>query len=833
MNLARACSLFLAIPLMFLSLSADPIEALHLQLLDAGPNEEIVHVDADVNGLAALSIPSLRSANRYGSSMAFAATGSLVRTGNQLSGDLAATVRSGALPGQGSSHPLQVSIAATIDADGLVDGTWTAIGNARSGIVSGLLTEFPPEESFNLARILLNAGFPANWSGLTASSDYSRVGITADLENGVITQVLLNQDRPRGTSVFTFTAILSIDPYGRPHYINPHLGSSAIPGTGTGEINQSAFSGAISSPHAGGTNWTFELQRAGSLLFGTWSGTTGGASGSGFASGRLGFRESLQVPLGPDSTDPMDIVTAHSRALVEHPFIGPFRDALLLMSRTETTGDKQYDNAPYNVAGAVIAGLTLERTSPEPREQRIGRMIARNGGEFWRIRRGAGALGLPVVYKGNSWMQAAGVEALGLLATAEPASSGLLALANQASSTMAAYSRQGNDWNWLLNEAQWGWLDTYDFHILSDPSWVWWTHFESDGSGMGISDSRNDRSRDHRRLPFGELIAAMRIVRELDGGFDSWSREVGHHQYLYDTLDIAPYWMIRHRAAASSTSPLSPVAHVGWFQWLVETGHADEAAIDAVEAFIRDTFVGEFFGVPEFCRTGDLFLRGVYPRGGSSTLPDLASTARFAYALALRGKHDEAEAFLRAILGRASPWSGLIDFNGRQFVNDMENIGLFDTIHAYTGLKATTGWYALETVRLLGLDGPPDGLPAFLIQWLDTHGFSGADVDTQTVEKGGRHVTLREAFLLGENPLDPNDVARVRDFTRDGEGGLTVEMDTLPNRLYQIEVSPDLSENSWAAHGSPTPGTGGPLTVHLAPSATGEPVFVRVRITYP
>lgn len=832
---ARSLFCLILFPLCVPAVSADDTAALHLQLLDAGPNGEIVHVDADVGGLAALSIPSLRSGGGFGSSIAAEATGSLDRTGSDLSGELSATVRSGALTGQGSTHGIHVDVSATIDAAGVVEGTWAAVGGGGSGILSGLLTQLPGQAELDFARLLFHAGFPGDWSGTSNSSRFSRVGVTAHLDDGDIAEVTIGEDFPMASISSIQTAILSIDPHGQPFYVSRPRGAETYDSAGSGGFSASAaFTGSVSAPVSGETTWTFDLRRAGTLLFGTWSGSTGSASGSGYATGRVGMRDRLRVPAAPASMAPIDILSAHAVALVEHPFIGPFRDALLLMSRTDASGDKNYDNAPYNVAGGVLAGLTLERLANDPRERMIGRMIARNGAEFWRIRRGSGPQALATVYKGNSWMQAAAVEALGIMAAAEPESTGLLALANQISSAMASYSFQGDDWSWLQDENEWGWLDSYDFHVLSDPDWVWWTHFQGGGSGIGVSDSRNDRSRDHRKLPFGELIAAMSLVRGLDGGFDSWDKEVGHHRYLLDTLDIAPYWMTRHRAAASPTTPLSPVAHVGWLQWLAETDHADGATVDLVEDFVMDTFTGEFYGVPEFCRAGSLFLDGVYPRGGSQDQPDLASTARLAYILALRGKEEEAQALLASVLGRASPWSGMLDFTGRQFINDMETIGFFDTIHPYTGLKATTGWYALEAVELLGLDTGIGDLPEFFVQWLNQYGMEGADPETTIVTKGGRPVNLREAFLLGEDPHDPSDVYRVREIVRDaGEGMLTLELDTLPNRVYQIEVSTDLSEDSWVNHGSPVTGTGGPHSVTLPPAAGGDNLFVRIRITFP
>ena len=41
------------------------------------------------------------------------------------------------------------------------------------------------------------------------------------------------------------------------------------------------------------------------------------------------------------------------------------------------------------------------------------------------------------------------------------------------------------------------------------------------------------------------------------------------------------------------------------------------------------------------------------------------------------------------------------------------------------------------------------------------HNLDHLDPETATVTKGGREVTLLEAYLLGEDPGDPNDVMQI------------------------------------------------------------------------
>ncbi|MCC5789963.1 MAG: PKD domain-containing protein [Opitutales bacterium] len=73
--------------------------------------------------------------------------------------------------------------------------------------------------------------------------------------------------------------------------------------------------------------------------------------------------------------------------------------------------------------------------------------------------------------------------------------------------------------------------------------------------------------------------------------------------------------------------------------------------------------------------------------------------------------------------------------------------------------------------------------------WLQEYDYTGFDPDTYEVRKGGRMVTLREAFLLGADPNDPNDLPRLRMMNPD-----ELQFDTLPNRRYQVEWSEDLVE---------------------------------------
>lgn len=93
------------------------------------------------------------------------------------------------------------------------------------------------------------------------------------------------------------------------------------------------------------------------------------------------------------------------------------------------------------------------------------------------------------------------------------------------------------------------------------------------------------------------------------------------------------------------------------------------------------------------------------------------------------------------------------------------------------------------TVTVSGVTGNEQN--AFEI-WLDEYDLADQSLTTYRVRKGNREVLLEEAFLLGENPHDPNDFLRIRLVeNEDGiERGLL--FNALPGRAYVLEHSEDL-----------------------------------------
>ncbi|MCC5789961.1 MAG: S8 family serine peptidase [Opitutales bacterium] len=114
-------------------------------------------------------------------------------------------------------------------------------------------------------------------------------------------------------------------------------------------------------------------------------------------------------------------------------------------------------------------------------------------------------------------------------------------------------------------------------------------------------------------------------------------------------------------------------------------------------------------------------------------------------------------------------------------------------------------------------------------EWLQTYNYDAVDPDTFEVEKAGRMVTLREAFLLGENPDNPGDVTGIRMQGMDG-----LLFGTLPDRLYQVEWSEDLVE--WTPYEDTFHRTsGGSEEVYYPLPEPGDETrrFYRVRIAFP
>lgn len=117
-----------------------------------------------------------------------------------------------------------------------------------------------------------------------------------------------------------------------------------------------------------------------------------------------------------------------------------------------------------------------------------------------------------------------------------------------------------------------------------------------------------------------------------------------------------------------------------------------------------------------------------------------------------------------------------------------------------------------------------------LLSWLATYDYTQADLDTVFVPKEGRSVSLREAFLLGDDPEDPGDTTRVG-VERSAEEGVNLSFRALVGRTYQLEQSEDLVD--WTHFESPvTVDEDGELTFPVDTESTDKSFF-RLRISAP
>ncbi|MCH8539635.1 MAG: MBG domain-containing protein [Opitutales bacterium] len=117
--------------------------------------------------------------------------------------------------------------------------------------------------------------------------------------------------------------------------------------------------------------------------------------------------------------------------------------------------------------------------------------------------------------------------------------------------------------------------------------------------------------------------------------------------------------------------------------------------------------------------------------------------------------------------------------------------------------------------------------------WLREHDLE--DDGETTVTKDGSEVTLREAYLLGNDPHDPSDVLRITNTeVQAGGDSLNVYFPSLENRYYQVELSDDLSADSWTIYGEGFMGddTERYFTVPMD-TETNPRRFYRIRVSFP
>ncbi|MCH8541391.1 MAG: immunoglobulin domain-containing protein [Opitutales bacterium] len=118
-------------------------------------------------------------------------------------------------------------------------------------------------------------------------------------------------------------------------------------------------------------------------------------------------------------------------------------------------------------------------------------------------------------------------------------------------------------------------------------------------------------------------------------------------------------------------------------------------------------------------------------------------------------------------------------------------------------------------------------------EWLIENDLDGEDEETYTVTKGGREVTLREAYLLGNDPHNPADVLQVRAEANGEPDSMDLRFQSLTGRVYWIEYSDDLA--TWETYGETLiHGDGEEHSVAVERNSSENPRrFYRIRVGFP
>ena len=118
-------------------------------------------------------------------------------------------------------------------------------------------------------------------------------------------------------------------------------------------------------------------------------------------------------------------------------------------------------------------------------------------------------------------------------------------------------------------------------------------------------------------------------------------------------------------------------------------------------------------------------------------------------------------------------------------------------------------------------------------QWLSVYNL---DPENDTVMKEGRGVSPAEAYLMGDDPTDPNDVIRITETTVLPDGGtMRLHFPSLANRVYRVEHTDDLTLDTWTTETATLVGDGQPryFDVPMPPGESDPKRFYRIRVSFP
>lgn len=650
----------------FSKTSLAAIQALELELVGAAPNQTPLRIDADVDGPAVMWMPYLPLQAEIGKMAFVEAEGKLNLEKDEITGTL-----SGQLPGPPKRYnenvppvSFNVQIQAKVS-NGVVTGRWKS--GEETGPIHGLVRAVPEPEKVIAGAVTLDRAYP--WPGREGGVGYNglqtRLGAVFTLKEGEIIEGTTSPNRPKAS----WFPKRSFNPVA--WYLAD--GTKVILASTGYEHGQSSVSGSLNANTLSinmiasverqdkPVQWQVALKRAGTLWYGKWSWTVekGQKDLTGWAAARLSASGKLDQH-DIQGTDGKAKLLRHALALYQHPANTPFRDDLLAMVAAGT-GNKQYDNPPNNLAGAIFTGLLLDKLSDDPAVRAEGRAMARRAAYWWQMSR-IGPLQVGEYYKGMFYTTAwAG---LGLAALTETDPNG-----------------PWKEWSAEL-------ADSLQRAQLESGAWTW---VDEETGKRGKSNDRHDRSRDNREMNCGDLLLALsHLARATDKPADESISKAD--RFLAKTLKSPPDWFFKGRRPDDSPEAMGTLCYL---QWLVEQPKPDQEKITLVRQIIDREFVKNDSGL----------IVSYAPRwaGADHGNTDLSATARYVHILAILGEQgDEKAANEAARLGeiilKKAGGSGLIDYLGRDLPADPVKIGKED-YHPYLCMKAAIGWELLKAME--------------------------------------------------------------------------------------------------------------------------------------
>lgn len=325
------------------------------------------------------------------------------------------------------------------------------------------------------------------------------------------------------------------------------------------------------------------------------------------------------------------------------------------------SGTKNYDGGSEVAYGGAMAMITLARLTEDPSKKAAALRSAQRAAYRSQMQ-GVGPYNLNTTYKGMFFTTVF---------------QGLAYLELFLETGDIEWREQARHYAWALEH-----LQGRMFHRTEGT----WTYYGADWDyPMGVSNSRNDRSRDWLPIQAGEMLYFLGKLR-VEGGVDEFRQaEDLAHAWMIENLDTA--WTVFNRRGMGPTQFL--------LYLLRYADEPDDAVIDQVVAHVEGSYTS-------WSRSASFFSPGVGTDldrlQGGGTIAEISSTLRMAlvylHLYRERGEAvwlEKAKTFVHSVLNRQNTW-GFIHPAGLRTAED--NVQARGAFHQYTALSA-------EGVRLL------------------------------------------------------------------------------------------------------------------------------------